>query len=263
MAAKKVAIIRMEGTNNEYEAFQSFSRVGLEPHYVHVNELKRKSVSLEDFSAIFIPGGFSAGDYIRAGVLFARRLEDAALIDISRFVDEDKPVIGICNGFQVLTEMGFLPGWSPGQSREIVLAPNDSNRYECRYTYVRVESHNPILAPQLEIGSHHLIPVAHAEGKIRIMKPETTLSKLEDNGQILFRYSTPGGDLDGYPWNPNGSVSSVAAVSNPHGNVIGMMPHPERLFYYYRRIDRQNYGDLAVGQKFFTAIRDYIIRNDC
>jgi phosphoribosylformylglycinamidine synthase len=263
VAARKVAIIRMEGTNNEYEAFQSFSRVGLEPHYIHINELKRKSVSLEDFSAIFLPGGFSAGDYIRAGVIFARRLEDAALRDISGFVDDGKPVIGICNGFQVLTEMGFLPGWSQGQSREIVLAPNDSNRYECRYTYIRVETRNPILASSLEVGSHHLIPVAHAEGKIRIMEPERNLEKLEENGQILFRYSTADGALDGYPWNPNGSVSSVAAISNSQGNVIGMMPHPERLFYYYRKVDQETYGNSAVGEKFFTAVRDYIMRNDC
>ena len=94
----------MEGTNNEYEAFQSFKRVGVEPTYVHVNELRRKSVSLEDFSSIFLPGGFSAGDYIRAGVILANRIASSSLPDLKKFIDTGKPVVGVCNGFQVLWE---------------------------------------------------------------------------------------------------------------------------------------------------------------
>ena len=126
----------MEGTNNEYEAFQSFRRVGLDPVYVHLNDLRHKRMDLSEFSGIFLPGGFSAGDYIRAGVIFARRLADTSLNDLKRFEDEGKPIIGVCNGFQVLTETGMLPGWGNGMSREIVLAPNDTNRYECRYTFI-------------------------------------------------------------------------------------------------------------------------------
>ena len=96
----------MEGTNNEHEAFQSFRRVGLEPSYVHVNELRKKTVSLEDFSSIFLPGGFSAGDYIRAGVILANRIANSSLSDLRDFIDTGKPVIGVCNGFQVLCELG-------------------------------------------------------------------------------------------------------------------------------------------------------------
>ena len=127
----------MEGTNNEYEAFQSFLRVGLNPQYVHINELKKGHNSLENFSAIFLPGGFSAGDYIRAGVIFASRIRHSSYGDLKSFVDSGKPVVGICNGFQVLSELGFLPGWDLADQREIVLGQNTSNRYECRYTYIR------------------------------------------------------------------------------------------------------------------------------
>ncbi len=249
----------MEGTNNEYEAFQSFTRVGLDPEFIHLNDLRFKRIDLSEYSAIFLPGGFSAGDYIRAGVIFARRLADTSLQDLKRFQDEGKPIIGVCNGFQVLTETGMLPGWGDGISREIVLAPNDSSRYECRYTFITMEARNPLLSHGMSLKIPYLIPVAHAEGKIRIINPDKNLKKLEDNNQILFRYSTPEGSEGGYPWNPNGSISSIAAISNGDGNVIGLMPHPERLFYHYTNADRSRYGEVAVGQRFFTSIREYIV----
>lgn len=250
----------MEGTNNEYEAFQSFQRCGLSPFYVHINDLKHRRVDLAEFSGIFLPGGFSAGDYIRAGVIFARRLADSSMKDLLEFEDVGKPIVGICNGFQVLTETGLLPGWTRGQSREIVLAPNDSSRYECRYTYVVMNSNNPMLSSRMKMKVPYLIPVAHAEGKIQVMDPDRNLARLEDGNQVLFRYSLPDGNMDGYPWNPNGSYSSIAAISNPSGNIIGLMPHPERMYRYNRLIDRKKYGEIAVGELFFSSIRDYIIR---
>lgn len=248
----------MEGTNNEYEAFQSFKRVGIEPRYVHVNELSRRSISLEDFSAIFLPGGFSAGDYIRAGVILANRIASSSLPDLRKFIDTGKPVVGVCNGFQVLCELGFLPGWSFENQREIVLGQNTSNRYECRYTYIKITSDNKIFSGFFKKDMPYLVPVAHAEGKIQIQDKGRNLNKLLDQGQVLFRYSDPGGNFGTYPWNPNGSDHDIAAISNENGNVIGLMPHPERMFYRYRNTDKKIFGEPAIGEVFFKALRQYI-----
>ncbi len=250
----------MEGTNNEYEAFQSFKRVGVEPTYVHVNELRRKSVSLEDFSSIFLPGGFSAGDYIRAGVILANRIASSSLPDLKKFIDTGKPVVGVCNGFQVLCELGFLPGWNYGNHREIVLGQNTSNRYECRNTYIRITSKNRIFTGSFKQDKSYLVPVAHAEGKIQIQKKDKNLERLLEQGQVLFRYSDPDGNFGRYPWNPNGSDHDIAAISNESGNVIGLMPHPERMFYRYRNTDKAIFGEQAIGELFFKSIKQYIAK---
>lgn len=249
----------MEGTNNEYEAFQSFSRVGMSPRFVHVNELKKRTVNLEDFSSIFLPGGFSAGDYIRAGVIFANRIANASLPDLRKFIESGKPVVGVCNGFQVLCELGFLPGWSYENQREIVLGQNTSNRYECRYTYIKRTSDNPIFSGAFNEDTPYLVPVAHSEGKIQIQDKEKNLEKLLDKGQVLFRYSDESGNFGSYPWNPNGSDHDIAAITNAAGNVIGLMPHPERMFYRYRKAEKEKFGEPAIGELFFRSIRDYII----
>ena len=250
----------MEGTNNEHEAFQSFRRVGLEPSYVHVNELRKKTVSLEDFSSIFLPGGFSAGDYIRAGVILANRIANSSLSDLRDFIDTGKPVIGVCNGFQVLCELGFLPGWSLENQREIVLGHNTSNRYECRNTYIRITSGNKIFSGAFKREMPYLVPVAHAEGKIQIQDKGQNLKKLLDLDQVLFRYSDPEGNFGSYPWNPNGSDHDIAAISNEAGNVIGLMPHPERMFYRYRNAEKKMFGEPAIGEIFFKAIKQYILK---
>jgi phosphoribosylformylglycinamidine synthase len=244
----------MEGTNNEFEAFNAFLESGCEPHYVHLNQLKRREVSLEDFSGLFLPGGFSAGDYIRAGAIFANRLRNSSFIDLVNFIDSGKPVIGVCNGFQILSEMGFLPGLD--KKRAIALDHNDSNRYECRFTYIRRTSKSPVFRNNLKLNNPYVVPVAHAEGKIRF-DAESTLEKLIDSGQVLFKYSTPDG-LDGdYPWNPNGTTESISGLSNTEGNVIGLMPHPERLMDDNIRYSG-NHGETTIGKAFFSDLKDYM-----
>ncbi len=244
----------MEGTNNEFEAFNAFLESGCEPHYVHLNQLKRREVSLEDFSGLFLPGGFSAGDYIRAGAIFANRLRNSSFNDLVNFIDSGKPVIGVCNGFQILSEMGFLPGLD--KKRAIALDHNDSNRYECRFTYIRRTSKSPVFRNNLKLNNPYVVPVAHAEGKIRF-DAESTLEKLIDSGQVLFKYSTPDG-LDGdYPWNPNGTTESISGLSNTEGNVIGLMPHPERLMDDNIRYSG-NHGETTIGKAFFSDLKDYM-----
>ncbi|MEM0157924.1 MAG: phosphoribosylformylglycinamidine synthase subunit PurQ [Thermoplasmataceae archaeon] len=255
----KVCILRMEGTNNELEAYEAFESVGLEPVYVHLNELKSNHYRLEEFDIIFIPGGFSAGDYVRAGILFASRLKSIAFRELLKFVDEGKPVIGICNGFQVLAEIGLLPS-TVKISRDLVLSHNDSNLYECRYTYVKFSSSNPILGAMGRLRDRYVIPVAHAEGKIVIRGGDRSIENLEENGQIVMQYCNDKGELEGYPWNPNGSAKNIAGISNESGNVIGIMPHPERMadpnitYYGYKQTT-------PVGLHFFNSLKEYIITN--
>ena len=255
-SGREVCILRMEGTNNEFEAFNAFLDAGCEPHFIHLNMLRRKEVSLEQFNCLFLPGGFSAGDYIRAGSIFASRLRESSFSELKKFVDSGKPVIGVCNGFQVLSELGILPGHQ--DRRTIALDHNDSNRYECRLTYIRRVSGNPIFRSGVEMNHPYVIPVAHAEGKILTMD-HRIMERMIEEKQILFKYSDPEGNDGEYPWNPNGTPDAIAGISNPSGNVIGLMPHPERLF------DREirylgDSGSERIGQAFFKDLSDYMVR---
>lgn len=251
----------MEGTNNEQEAFYSFSRSGADPEYVHINDLQRNKKSLENFSMIFIPGGFSAGDYIRGGALFAARLRETSSAELKKFVNEEKPVIGVCNGFQILAELGMLPGFGGEEKRVITLTSNLSNRFECRTTYMKLSSSSRIFNKSFGNGLPHQVPVAHYEGRIVMSGGEKTLQKLIDNDQVLFRYSDSEGNDAGYPWNPNGSPYNIASLTNEAGNVIGLMPHPERVYYPYQMVGKDREKKAGTGELFYDSLVNYIKNN--
>ncbi len=172
-----------------------------------------QETSLEDVDVVVLPGGFSYGDYLRCGAIARFSAIMPAIIDHAQ---RGGYVLGICNGFQVLTEMGLLPG---------ALVRNRDLHFICDQVYLRVER-------SLEPWSHGYhpqqvirLPIAHGEG--RYHADGDTLKRLEDKGQILFRYSDEGGNLNDRA-NPNGSLHHIAGITNPQGNVLGMMPHPER-----------------------------------
>ncbi len=249
----KAAILRMEGTNCEQEAFHSLQRSGADPHFVHIKEIEGKKTHLEDFDIIFIPGGFSAGDYIRAGTIFSMRLKKAALKDLQSFASLSKPVIGVCNGFQILTEMGLLP-FAGDSEINTALTVTESNRFECRNTFIRLESKNPIFRKLFSQRKSWEVPVAHSEGRITFSSPDI-LKKLRENDQVVFRYVNPEGEISGYPWNPNGSDDNIAAVSNEMGNVVGLMPHPERIYFPFQC--ELAGTETTTGKAFFDSIVDY------
>ncbi len=234
---KRVCILRIEGTNCEWETFLCFRELGAHAEIVHLKQLTgehRIRRELETYDILVIPGGFSAGDYVRAGAIFAARLR-AIWRDLTRFVDDGKPVLGICNGFQVLVELGLLPGWE--DKKQVALTINDSAHFECRYTILKHENRGKcVFTRGIERGALLKMPCAHAEGKF-FVEPhvrERFISMLEEKDQIVFRYADRHGDTGaGYPWNPNGSISNIAAICNPEGNVMGMMPHPERAFFAF------------------------------
>ncbi len=256
----KVAILRIEGTNCEEESLLAFSRLGVQAEYVHLKELLGvdfEKKDLFDYRCIFIPGGFSSGDYVRAGAIFAARMK-ALMKGVRDYIENGYAMVGVCNGFQVLMEMGLLPGVNGiSEQPEACLAINDSCRFECRPTLLRHENvcH---LTSKIKKGEIVLIPSAHMEGKVVFSqgKEEKLIEEMEENRQIVFRYVDSDGNIAEYPWNPNGSFSSIAGMCNPEGNVLGMMPHPERAFYPWQQSDWGK-GD---GKAIFESIVEYIKR---
>lgn len=265
----RVGILRIEGTNCEQESFDSFRRVGVRPEFVHLKQLlgmdceKEERRSIFDYQCIMLPGGFSAGDYVRGGAIFASRIKSRLSRDIEEYVRMEYPILGVCNGFQILIELGLLPGIDEVMSRhpKACLMTNDSNRFECRPTYLRHDNDGKCVFTRLIRKSEiRLIPSAHAEGKLVLEEPEKMIKEMEKNDQIVFRYVDPEGKTAGYPWNPNGSIDNIAGICNHIGNVFGMMPHPERVFYRYQHPDwtrgrESMYGD---GRDIFESVVRYI-----
>jgi phosphoribosylformylglycinamidine synthase len=235
----KVCVLRIEGTNCEDETYQAFASVGASPEKVHLKQLLGQCPSdlkreLSSYDILALPGGFSAGDYVRAGAIFAARMKSGLKKDIVNFVEAGKPVIGICNGFQILVELGLLPAMDETMSDvpDAALYTNDSGRFECRPTLLKQEKRNrSVFTADLSQGAVVMYPSAHAEGKLMFprAKQKKMLERLLENDQVVFRYVDPDGEYAGYPWCPNGSLHNIAGICNPEGNVLGMMPHPERV----------------------------------
>jgi phosphoribosylformylglycinamidine synthase I len=268
----KIAIIRIEGTNCEQESYDAFKRLGASPEFVHLKQLlnidcnKDEIRKISQYQCLMIPGGFSAGDYIRAGAILAARIKSKLNKDIVDFVKQEYPILGVCNGFQVLIELGLLPGIYKiiTQVPDACLNINDSNRYECRPTLLKHENNGKcVFTSRIPKNDIRLIPSAHTEGKLLfpLEKQEQYLKILEENDQIVFRYVDPDGNYVGYPWNPNGSPMNIAGICNPQGTVFGMMPHPERTFYKYQHPNWTATGlgnNIGDGRAIFESVLAYI-----
>ncbi len=245
-----VLILHANGTNRDREAAWACELAGGAPEIVHINQLIAGERRLMDYRMLVLPGGFSYGDDLGAGKLWAVALRHRLADDLAAFVEAGRPVLGICNGFQVLVKSGLLPGmtddgrWTMGEGRRrtengerspfafcpsseqvVTLTRNDSARFECRWVYLRPQPESPCIFTQ---GLDGLIycPVAHGEGKF-VARDEETLATLEREGLVALRYVGPDGRSAGYPWNPNGSQADIAGICNPAGTILGLMPHPE------------------------------------
>jgi len=260
----KICILCIEGTNCEWETALCFKRLGAVPEIVHLKQLtgavrEKDRRNLLDYDCLVIPGGFSAGDYVRAGAIFAARIL-GNLEELKAFVEEGRPVLGICNGFQVLVELGLLPGIA---GERAALTINDSARFECRPALLKHENQGKcIFTRKIPSGRILKMPCAHAEGKFFIAEERRAevLKIMEANDQIVFRYVDADGHYAGYPWNPNGSIDNIAGICNPDGNVLGLMPHPERAFYAYTSADwtREKASDQGDGKLIFEAVLKHI-----
>jgi phosphoribosylformylglycinamidine synthase len=205
----RVLVMRAAGTNCDHETAHAFAAVGGAPETRHVNELLAEPALLRAFRILVFPGGFSYGDDIAAGRVFATELKQRALPEIERFVGDGGLVLGICNGFQVLVKTGLLPG---GEGQTVTLTHNDSHRYQDEWVSLHAATDKSFLAR----GERFLFPIAHAEGKL--VASDETLDRLEENGQLVLRYAK----------NPNGSLRDVAGLCDRTGRILGLMPHPER-----------------------------------
>jgi phosphoribosylformylglycinamidine synthase I len=268
----KVCVLRIEGTNCEEESYLAFKRLGTKPEKVHLKQLTGTDVSneekrsLSEYQILVLPGGFSAGDYVRAGAIFAARMKSRLSADLVEFIKSGKPVLGICNGFQILVETGLLPAMSGVMTEipEAVLGTNDSGRFECRPTLLRkVNRGSCAFTSRISPDKISLIPSAHAEGKLMFPLDESKkiVRELEDNDQIVFKYVDPEGNRASYPWCPNGSTDNIAGICNREGNVFGLMPHPERVFFKFTHPDwtRQPDGP-GDGRVVFESVLDYVTK---
>ena len=205
----KFGIVTFPGSNCDYDAYRAVvDTVG-----AHAVYLWHKDHDLQGVDVVILPGGFSYGDYLRAGAI-ARF--SPIMREVTQHAERGAPVLGICNGFQIACEAGLLPG---------ALLRNDRLQFVSEQVRVRVENAETLFTGDYAPGQILAIPIAHGDG--RYTADEETLDRLEEEDRVVFRYVGAGGDVD-VAWNPNGSMRAIAGIVNEGGNVLGMMPHPER-----------------------------------
>ena len=209
MSKPKFGVVVFPGSNCDHDAFYALRKV---LNY-DVNFLWHKETDLKDSDIIVLPGGFSYGDYLRTGAIARFSPIMNSVID---FAKKGGYVIGICNGFQILLEAGLLPG---------VLLKNISLKFICKDVYLSLENYDTVFTKGIDKKEIMKIPIAHGEGNY--FTDEDTLKELEDNNQIVFKYSSKKGYVNDET-NPNGSLKNIAGIINKNGNILGMMPHPER-----------------------------------
>lgn len=245
----KVAIIQFPGVNCEYETADAVRSVGLEAELFRWNQ---DPGMLDGSRAIILPGGFSYQDRIRAGVVAAK---DRIMDKVSGLAREGLPVLGICNGAQVLVESGLIPGihW---EQVDLALAPNimaDREGYYCNWTHLRNEGTDCAWMREFQYKEVIPVPIAHAEGRF-VTDDEKLFETMKCNGQIVLRYCSSRGEIDSaFPVNPNQSIENTAGVCNREGNVLAMMPHPERATWL-RQVPEDLAG--AWGRKRITSTGD-------
>ena len=222
MPTPNVIVLRAPGTNCDLETAHAFEYCGARPERVHLFRVLERPEMLKDFQILCIPGGFSYGDDVGAGVIFGGQLRSRLSVALREFMQADKLVLGICNGFQVLMKSGILPGgsenWPPrdGDQPEATLTWNDNGRYTARWVHLAAAGSGSVFLKGIEKIE---LPIAHAEGKI-VVRNDMILAGWRDRRQIALCYQPHD--------NPNGSAADIAGLADPTGRVLGLMPHPER-----------------------------------
>lgn len=284
MVAPRVCVLRAPGTNCDVETAFAFESCGATAQRVHLFQLLENPKSLANYQALCVPGGFSYGDDIGSGVIFASQLRSHLAETLGEFLQRDTLMLGICNGFQVLLKSGILPGGSttwppkPDESDDATLTWNDNGKYTALWVRLKVgNTKNVFLRGIDELD----VPIAHGEGKLVVRDP-ATLDRWRQNGQCALTYvssarracagpnSTAGNhslarradeeaDLLPYPINPNGSMANLAGLSDPSGRVLGLMPHPERFLFatqhpHWTRLGLRGEG---AGMRVFRNAVEY------
>jgi phosphoribosylformylglycinamidine synthase len=260
----RVLILTGYGINCDYETEYAFNMkgVGGRAERVHVNDLTLSNGrSLDEFDIVAIPGGFSYGDDIAAGKVLANKLRHHLREQFARFIADGKLIIGICNGFQVLVKMGFLPAIGGNyEEQQVTVTYNDSNKFEDRWVYLAV---NPESRCIFTKGIDRMyLPIRHGEGKL-VAKDAETLRQLHDRGHVVVRYVDAEGRLGGYPHNPNGSQDNIAGICDTSGRIFGLMPHPEAYLFptNHPRWTRERVPREGMGVAVFRNAVKYVKQN--
>jgi phosphoribosylformylglycinamidine synthase len=256
MLKPKVCVLRSAGTNCDQETAAAFSLAGASAELLHINRLVSNKRTLDDFGILALPGGFSYGDDIASGKIFANELRFKLVDSLRKFIAAGKLIIGICNGFQILVKSGLLPG-DANFSQTTSLIINDSGKFESRWVYLKPTGHCVWTE-----GLKKLIylPVAHGEGKF-VVSDKQVLNRLKINNQIVFQYSDAAGNFAGYPDNPNGSVESIAGICDETGRVFGLMPHPERHIFGAQHPRKDEFKNGVDGLQIFKNGVNFIKKN--
>jgi len=227
----RFAVITFPGSNCDYDCYRA-----VKDHLqCPVDYIWHREHSLKECDCVILPGGFSYGDYLRTGAI-ARF--SPIMQEVMAFAEKGGPVIGICNGFQILLESGLLPG---------AMLVNRSLQFICKTIYLKTENNKLPFTNKLSKGQVVRIPIAHKEGNY--YADQATIKELEDNGQVVFRYCDAEGSIKESA-NPNGSINNIAGITNKRGNVLGMMPHPERAM--------ESLLGSADGALVFDSIKNYL-----
>lgn len=245
----KVLVLSGDGINCEQESAQAFNQAGAESKVIHISQLIKKEFRLKDFDLICLPGGFSYGDEIRSGKVLSEKLKKHLLLDLKEFVNSKKPIIGICNGFQILVQLELLP--YPFGNRILTLSTNDHQNFINKW--VNLEIDNSICIWTKGLNSELSLPVRHKEGKITMKKgfEEEIYLQLKNSGQLPLFYKN---DI-------NGSYKNIAGICDTSGTIFGLMPHPEAAID--ENLDPSGALNLINSQKALQIFKngvDYIKR---
>ncbi len=285
MVAPRVCVLRAPGTNCDVETAYAFETCGAIADRVHLFQLLENPKSLVNYQMLCVPGGFSYGDDIGSGVIFASQLRSHLAETLGEFLQRDTLMLGICNGFQVLLKAGILPGgagtWPPKPDvpADATLTWNDNGKYTALWVRLKVGSSKNVFLRGIDELD---VPIAHGEGKLVVRDP-ATLDRWQQNGQCALTYMPPARraseGLDGngegnhslarrasvetellpFPINPNGSMANLAGLSDPSGRVLGLMPHPERFLFatqhpHWTRLGLRGEG---AGMRLFRNAVEY------
>lgn len=260
-------VLSGNGLNCEQETAHANRIVGFAVDIVHISALMEGTKSIHDYDFLNLPGGFLDGDDLGAGKAQAVKwryqpMKDSTkrfIDDLLTFVSDEKLIIGICNGFQLLTKTGLLPGFKNNhQQQTVTLTVNDSGRFEDRWVYVKSNSLSSCIFTK-DVDKIYL-PVRHGEGKL-VVGADVTASELIDNGHVVMQYCDEHGKIaEEFPANPNGSVMSIAGLCDSSGRVFGLMPHPEAFVHYtqHPRWTREALPEEGGGLKIFRNAYEYL-----
>lgn len=263
----KALVITGYGLNCEVETAVAFETAGATAEKVHLNDLLNGNRSLDEFHILAFIGGFSFGDHIGAGTVFSNRIKHQMRDQLEKFVADGKLIIGICNGFQTITRLGLVPALGTELfKQQVALAHNDQGVFRDDWSLLKANPASPCVFTK-DIDSIPL-PIRHGEGCFAVESAEL-LAELEEKNLVALRYANPntGEVTDEFPYNPNGSINSIAAICDPTGRIFGLMPHPEAYLspFNHPHWQRQKLdGTLpkqGLGQQIFTNAVKYAAEN--